>query len=284
MEEKDMRGKVCIVTGSNSGIGKVTARVLAMRGATVVMICRNPDKANPVLEEIKTGSGNDKVELLLADLSKMGDIRSVAEEFKKKYDRLDVLINNAGVIVSKRTLTEDGYETTFAVSHLAPFLLTHELLDILKASAPSRVINVSSEGHRLGTINFNNLQGEKFYNFMLAYGSAKLAEIMFTYEMAGRIDGSGVDVNALHPGGIASNFGIKSGGLVGLSMKLSRPFLISSEKGARTSLYLATSPEVEGTSGKYFNKSRAVKSSKKSYNKKTSEKLWDITAGLTGIK
>ena len=241
-----MQGKVCMITGANSGIGKTTAKGLARLGATVVLVCRNKEKGNKALEEIKSETGNDKIDLLIADLSSQKSIRDLASNFKTKYAKLDVLINNAGVYRNKRTLTEDGIETTFAVNHLAPFLLSNLLLDELKASPSSRIIIVASGLERQGKINFDDLQCENGYSGFGAYNQSKLANVLFTYELARRLEGTGITVNCLQPGFVRTNL-IRERRLVTFLLK---PLQITPEKGAETSIYLASSAEVEGVSGK----------------------------------
>ena len=276
-----MQGKVCLVTGASSGLGFVTARRLARLGATVVMVCRNQQKGEAAQAEIKTASGNDKVDLLLADLSSQQSIRQLADEFKRKYDRLDVLVNCAGGVAGKRVLTADGYEQTFAVNHLGYFLLTNLLLDTLKASAPARIVSVASEAQSSGHINFDDLMGTKQYRPWVAYAQSKLANVMFTYALARQLAGSGVTVNAVHPGAVRSGFGGDYGGIVGLGMKLIRPFEISPERGAQTIIYLATSPEVEGVSGEYFSNKKPIKSNKQSYDVADQQRLWQVSEQLT---
>lgn len=281
MEQSNMQGKICLVTGSSSGIGKVTARELARMGATVVMVCRDRAKGEAAQAEIKAASGSEQVDLLLADLTSLADVRRVAADFKQKYTRLHILIHNAGAINSARKVTPDGLEATFAANYLAPFLLTEQLLDVLKASAPARIVNVSSAAHQAGRIDFADLQGEKRYNPWKAYGQAKLALLLFTYELASQLEGSGVTVNALHPGVIASNFDQGLSNFFRFGWKLMYPFLSSVERGAQTTLYLATSPEVEGVSGKYFVNLRERKSSSRSYSEATRQRLWQLSKELT---
>src|SRR5579883_1919609 len=278
--ESTMQGKICLVTGSSSGIGKVTARELARLGATVVMVCRNRAKGEAAQAEIKAATGNERVELILADLTSLADVRRAAAEFKERYTRLHVLIHNAGGVSSVRRVTPDGLEVTFVVNYLAPFLLTELLLDVLKASAPARIVNVSSAAHQGGKIDFDDLQGEKGYSMWKAYGQAKLALILFTYELARRLEGSGVTVNALHPGVIASDFGQGLGKFSRVGWKLAAPFMTSVERGAQTTLYLATSPEVEGISGKYFANRKEVRSSRRSYDQAVRQRLWQVSEEL----
>ena len=274
-----MTGKVCLVTGANSGIGKPTAMALAEMGATVVLVCRNRDTGEEALREIHQRTGNRSSELLIADLSSQAAIRSLAAQFKEKHDRLDVLVNNAGVVMRKRVLTADGIETTFAVNHLAYFLLTNLLLDVLRKSAPARIVNVASAAHTSGTMNFDDLSGENRYSSWGAYCQSKLANILFTYELAKKLAGSGVTVNCLHPGVIATGLFRNLPKFIDLVARL---FLTRPEKGAETSVYLATSPEVEGVSGKYFAKKRAVNSSAESNDREEARRLWEASEKLTG--
>jgi retinol dehydrogenase 14 len=281
-----MGERVCLITGATSGIGKATAMGLANMGASVVLVSRDRGKGEAVMTEIKEKSGNASVDLLLADVSSQEEIRRLAEEFKEAYPRLDVLINNAGVFSSKRITTADGIEMTFAVNHLAYFLLTNLLLDVLKASAPSRIVNVSSGDHSNGTIDFDDLQGEKGYKGPKAYSQSKLANVLFTYELARRLEGTGVTANCLHPGGrmpVRTNFGSGVSGVFGLMVRALRPLMISPEQGAETSIYLASSPEVEGVSGKYFVKKTEARSSDESYDEKIARRLWQVSAELTNL-
>ncbi len=276
-----MAGKTCILTGANTGIGKATAFGLAKMGATVVMVCRSLERGEAAMAEIKRGSGNDSVSLLLADLSSRAAIHRLAADFKAKYPNLHVLINNAGIIPKKRTVAEDGLETQFAVNHVAYFLLTNLLLDQLKASAPSRIINVSSQVHNGASIDFDDLQSERSYSPTRVYGWTKLANVLFTYELAHRLEGTRVTVNCLHPGTVATN--ILADYMPGGFRFMAKMIGVSSEEGAQTSLFLATSPEVEGVSGKYFVNQGAVHSSKASYDKTAARRLWQVSAELTGL-
>ncbi len=278
-----MREKVCLITGGNSGIGKATALGLANTGATVVVVSRDRGRGEAAIAEIKQKSANGSVDLTLADLSSQGSIRHLAKDFKDKYGRLHVLISNAGVFLGKRTVTVDGIETTFAVNHLAPFLLTNLLLDVLEASAPARIVNVTSSGERSGTINFDDLQGERTYSGIRAYNQSKLAMILFTYELARRLEGTGVSANCVHPGVVVTNLGRGGDGFFGFLLKFMRPFFSSPEKGAETPIYLASSPEVEGVSGKYFAKKAEATSSAQSYNEEISRRLWQVSAELTKL-
>jgi NAD(P)-dependent dehydrogenase (short-subunit alcohol dehydrogenase family) len=275
--------KVCLITGATSGIGKATAMGLASMGASVVMVGRDRGRGEAAMAEIEVGSGNASVDLMLADLSSQDEIRRLADEFEKAYPRLDVLVNNAGLFRSERITTADGLETTFAVNHLACFLLTNRLLDVLEASAPSRIVNVSSGEQRNATIDFDDLQGEKGYRGAKAYSQSKLAAVLFTYELARRLEGTGVSANCLHPGVVGTNFGSGVSGAFGVMVRALRPLMISPEKGAETSVYLASSPEVEGVSGRYFVKKAEARSSDASYDEGIARRLWEVSAELTKV-
>lgn len=281
----NMQGKVCIVTGATSGIGKATALGLAQMGATVVMVCRNKVKGEEAQNEIKEISGNDAIDLMLADLSSQESIRQLAENFQQHYKHLDVLINNAGVVNLTRRETSNGYEMMFAVNYLAPFLLTNLLMEQLKTSAPARIINVSSDSHEAGYIKMDDLQSEKQYKFMRSYGQSKLALVLFTYELARRLQGTGVTANCLHPGFVATNIGQNGVGSIGRGItKLIFSILgISPEEGAKTSIYLASSHEIEGITGKYFVKSIPVRSAPISYDETLQRQLWDESAKLVNL-
>lgn len=281
--DKSMNGKICMVTGATGGIGAVTAQALATQGATVVVVGRSKEKSVATVARIKERTGSPTVEFMLADLSVQNEVRQLAEQFRSRYRHLDVLVNNAGAIFRKRQETVDGIEMTFALNHLSYFLLTNLLLNTIKASAPSRIINVSSESQRRAKMNFDDIQGRKKYSAMNAYGQSKLANVLFTYELARRLEGSGVTVNTLHPGFVATNLGENMEGIFGLFVRLLHLFAISSEQGAQTSIYLATSPEVEDVTGQYFEKQKAVQSSKISYDKAVAKKLWQVSTELTGL-
>lgn len=279
-----LHGKICMVTGANSGIGKATALGLAQMGATVVMVCRDRTKGEEVQNEIKTKSGNNAGVLLLADLSSQQSIRQLAENFRQHYTHLHLLINNAGVFMLTRRETVDGLEMTLAVNHLAPFLLTNLLLDVIKNSAPARIVNVSSESHQSGSIKMDDLQGKKGYRSLNTYGQSKLAVVMFTYELARRLEGTGVTVNCLHPGFVATRIGQRgTGPIVRAAVKFIFRFGISPEEGAKTSIYLATSPDVEGVTGKYFANSIPIRSATISYNESLQRQLWEESSKLVNI-
>ncbi len=280
MTEMSLQGKICLVTGSTSGIGKVTARELANKGATVVLVSRNRAKGEATQAEIKQTTGNENVDLLVADLSLLQEVRCLAVEFQQKYSHLHILVNNAGGVYSPRKVTSEGLEATLALNYLAPFLLTELLVDTLKASAPARIINVSSMAHSRN-IAFDNLQGEKSYAAMRNYGQAKLALILFTYELARRLEGTGVTVNALHPGLVASNFNSGTKGMTHFIGEVVYFFAgISVKQGAQTTLYLATSPQVEGVTGKYFANNQEKKSARSSYDQALGQRLWKVSEQL----
>lgn len=282
----NMNGKTCVVTGASSGLGKVTATALSSMGAHVVMVCRDPARGEAAQADIVGASRNEKVDLLIADLSSQRQVRRVAADIRDRSDRLDVLVNNAGAMNTARTLTEDGIETTWAVNHLAYFLLTNELAALLRSSTPARVVNVSSRAHVGRRINFDDVQGERGYQGYRIYGQSKLANVLFTYELARRLDGNGVTANCLHPGVVATGFGHNNrtdlfGRAFGGVLTAIRPFLLSPERGAETSVYLASSPEVDGVTGKYFVKKKAVASSPESYDEAAASRLWQLSEEQT---
>jgi NAD(P)-dependent dehydrogenase (short-subunit alcohol dehydrogenase family) len=279
-----MNGKICLVTGGTSGIGKATAQALAEMRATVVITGRNALKTARVVKEIRAASRNPNVDSLLADLSSQQEVRRLAGEFKQRYGPLHVLINNAGAAFMQRQLSVDGIEMTFALNHLAYFLLTSLLLDTLKASAPARIINVSSGAHTSGKIEFDNLQGERTYGFA-TYPNAKLATILYTVELARRLEGTGVTVNALHPGLTATGFGKNNGKVMAALVSILAPlFMRSPAKGAQTSIYLASSPSVEGVTGKYFYDSQVTPAAGQTADRVVARKLWDVSAEMVHLQ
>ncbi len=284
--EVDMSDKVVIVTGGNSGMGKETVIALADMGATVILGARNAERGKAALDEIRDYQPKGKVLLQLADLSVMSEVRKFANEFKQNFNKLHVLVNNAGGIWSKRILTSEGNEFTIAINHLAPFLLTQLLMDELKAAKSSRIINISSIGHRFGIIDFDNMMGEKEYSATSAYGRAKLALIMQTYEMAKRIKArsiEGIDLFAVHPGGVRTNFANQNI-MWRILMGLAAPFLAGAAKGARTAVYLASSPEVVGKTGTYWVSKKPRKSSDASYDEGNWAKVWEWSVKRTGVE
>lgn len=280
----NMKGKTCIVTGSNSGIGREAALALADMGATVVMAVRDRERGEKARAEIVNEIRNDAARLMICDISSTESIRQFANEFKERYDKLDVLVNNAGAFFSKRETTVDSFERTLAVNYLGPFLLTHELVPLLKSSAPSRIINVGSGMARSGRIAFGDLQYEKNYSGMKAYANSKLMLTMYTYELARRLAGSGVTVNVVEPGFVSTNLGKNSGSLLlSLGYKMMRPVQISAKKGAETSAYLASAPELEGVTGKCFYKLEEAEAALISYDQETQRRLWDTTLESLGL-
>ncbi len=280
-----MQDKIVLVTGATTGIGYVTALELARMGATVVGVARNPHKAEDALKSIRSQTGNSRVEFLLGDLSQQAQVRRLAEEFKSRHPRLDILINNAGALFIDRQETSEGIEMTLALNHLAYFLLTSLLMESLGKAPSARIINVASEAHRRGHIDLDDLEKTRQYFGWSAYCQSKLANVLFTYELDRRLKlkGGSITANALHPGFVASGFS-KNNAL--WYRILSAPvFLaaISPEKGARTSIYLASSPDVEGVSGKYFRKQKAVASNPESYNEALARRLWEWSEEKTGL-
>ena len=274
-----------MITGSNSGIGKAAAVALAQRGATIVMVCRDPAKGESARLDIiaRSGAKSEDVTLMLADLSSLDSVRQLAADFLKKDRKLHVLINNAGLILGDRRATKDGLETTFVVNYLSHFLLTNLLLGAIRSSAPSRIINVSSEAHTSGHIDFEDLRAEKNYGGMRAYSQSKLAQVLFTHELARRLQGTGVTVNSLHPGVIATNWGRHSVGAMSVGIRLISPFMASPEKGAETSVYLASSPDVAEVTGKYFDKKKETSSSPESNDDAEALRLWKVSLALVGL-
>src|SRR5829696_8772679 len=278
-----MQGKVCLITGGTNGIGKSTAHELVRMGATVVIVGRNAQKTSQVVEEIRQSTGNDTVDSLLADLSSQRNVRRLANEFESKYSRLHVLLNNAGAVFMQRQLSVDGIEMTFALNHLAPVLLTNLLLESLKASAPARIINVSSGVHSSGKIEFDNLQGERAYS-PKAYDNSKLANLLFTLALAQRVAGSGVTVNALHPGFVSTGFGKNNPGFLMKIIRAVVPLIgRSPEKGAETSIYLASSPEVQSITGKYFVDCKVTQPAPQATDSAVARKVWDISADMVHL-
>jgi NAD(P)-dependent dehydrogenase (short-subunit alcohol dehydrogenase family) len=287
-----LEGKVCVVTGATSGIGQVTARVLAERGAEVIVVSRNPQRCANTVTGIRQQTGNERVNYLVADLSSQGQIRDLVKRFHQRYHRLNVLVNNAGGFFLTRRESPDGIEMTWALNHLSYFLLTNLLLDVLIDSGTpgdaSRVVNVASASHRGAHIDFDDLQKKRCYRGMRAYGQSKLGNVLFSYELARRLEQAGyserLTANCLHPGFVATSLAGDNGWLVRLFLPLLRFFGRTPEEGAQTSIYLATSPEVEGVTGKYFVDCKPVRSDPVSYDQTIAGRLWEISAEMTGLK
>jgi NAD(P)-dependent dehydrogenase (short-subunit alcohol dehydrogenase family) len=277
---QSMQGKTVIVTGATSGIGFIAARELARKGAQTVLISRSAEKCAAAVEQIKKETGQTQVESLAADLSTKAGVQQAAYEFKKRHPRLDVLVNNAGAMFMSRLVSVDGFEMTFALNHLNYFHLTILLLDLLKASGAARIVNVSSDAHRGGKIHFDDLQLTHNYSGFGAYSQSKLANVLFTYELARKLEGTKVTANALHPGFVNTGFAKNNGGFFKFAMALLSPMQKKPENGAQTSIYLASSPEVETVSGKYFADCKAVQSDPASYDRAAAEKLWQLSLEL----
>lgn len=273
-----MSGKTCLVTGATSGIGEVAALELAREGARLVLVGRSREKAEATADRIRREAGNPAVQYLLADLSSRAEVRRLADEIKARHPRLDVLVNNAGAMFAPRRESVDGIEMTWALNHLAYFRLTDLLLDTLKAGAPSRVVSVASDAHRMVSgINFDDVQGKKSYKAFRIYGQSKLANILFTRELARRLEGTGVTANCLHPGFVATNFTTGEGWLYWAMKQAARVMAVTPERGAQTTVYLASSPEVGGTSGGYFAKSRPAKTTAAGRDDRAARRLWELS-------
>ena len=272
-----MTGKVCVVTGATAGLGKETALGLAKMGATVVIVARDAAKALRTADEIEKGAPNAQVDVVLADFASLDAVRAAAREIGARYGAVNVLVNNAGVAKKHRTLSVDGSELTFAVNHLAPFLFTRELMPLLRAGVPSRIVNVASAAEAHGPIDFDDLHSEKNYRGFRVYGKTKLMNVLFTYELATRLADTGITVNCLHPGAVATDL-LRQ--LPWWLYAMISPFLLTPEQGAKTQLFLASSPAVEGMSGGYYVKGKAARSSPRSYDVEARRRLWDVSEGL----
>jgi len=284
----DMQGKTVVVTGGNSGIGFETAAALAGMGARVLVTARNADKGRAAVSAMAQRSGGDgAVQLVTFDLADLSSVRRGATEILEQAPRLDVLVNNAGLVLSERAETVDGFETTFATNHLGPFLLTNLLLDRIRSSSPARIVNVASTAHRTARkgIPFHDLQSEKRYTGMRVYGQSKLANILFTLELARRLEGTGVTANSLHPGTVRTGYGADGDvrGLLAFGIRVSAPFFLSPAKGARTSIYLASAPELEGVSGEYFVKCTPRRPKPWARDPDAARRLWRVSEELVGL-
>ncbi len=283
-----MKGKRVLLTGATNGIGKQASLELAQMGADLVIVGRNEAKTRRVQNELRALNGGGEIDHLIADLSSMAEVRRIAAEFRARHDRLDVLLNNAGAAFSEFQLSADGYEMSFALNHISYYILTHLLLDLLiqtsQEQGEARIINVSSSAHRNATLRLDNLSDESGYSFMNSYGASKLMNVQFTYELARRLGDSAVTVNAVHPGLVSTGFGHNTGRIWSALIKAAQKlFAISPEKGAETLVYLASSPEVAGISGKYWNEKQQKRSSDNSYDREQQERLWEFSAQATGV-
>lgn len=281
----DLANKVCVVTGANSGIGKETVRAMARRGAHVVMVCRNRERAVQAKEELVSDTGHKEIEIMLADLAVQHHVREVASRIRDKFLKVDILINNAGFIPNKKKITIDGVEKTLAVNHLAPFLLTNLLLEHMEKAEEARIINVSSELHRMGTSNFDldNLQLDRHYSPMKAYSLSKLCNIMFTYELSKRCADTSITAISLHPGFVQTQLAESASWIMKLFYFFGQPFMQSAEAGSRTLIKLATFDDISSLNGKYFRKTKVSSPSSIAYNDKFTKKLWEKSELLTGL-
>lgn len=278
-----MNGRTVLITGATNGIGKATTIGLAAMGANLIIVGRDRARTESTVQEIKKAYPNVSIDFMLADLSSFASVRQLAEQVNQNVPALHVLINNAGTLNTSRTLTIDGFEETFQVDYLSPFLLTNSLLPLLKKSGNARIVNVSSGIHQMGKIQWDDLQSEKQYKEYRAYAQANLARILFTYELARQLKGTDVTANCLHPGGVATNMGANNKTFMSTVFRLAAPLLKKPEQGAQTSIYLASSPEVAGVSGKYFVNCKERKSSKSSYNEDDAQRLWKVSEDLVGL-
>ena len=279
-----MKDKVCLVTGATAGIGLVTARELARKGARVILVGRSSERCARAADEIRAQAGTTAVEWLVADLSSQADIRRLADQVRKRSGRLDVLVNNAGGIFLKRQESADGIEMTFALNHLSYFLLTNLLLPLLESSSPARIVNVASDAHKGISINFNDIEGKTRFGGWRAYQQSKLANILFTYELARRLEGKRVTANTLHPGFVRTTI-FREPGFVGWLLRRAADVIaLSPEDGAKTSIYLASSPDVAGISGRYFVKEKPTESSPQSRDAAAAQRLWQLSEEMTGVK
>jgi len=277
-----MQGKIVLITGANSGVGFATAVALARVGARVLMVCRDGKRGEAARATVADAAGGAAPELLLADMSSQQSVRALADEIRRRENKIDVLINNAGGMFAERALTVDGIEKTFATNHLGPFLLTNLIIDLVRAASGGRIINVAAEAYP-GKLDFDNLQGERQYGFLSAYFRSKLENIIFTVELARRLNGSGVTVNCMSPGPTRTGFGSNMTGLAGLFPRLTKIWFPGPEVGARTLIHLASSPEVRGVSGRFFLRKRARRTKPVTLDPEVAARLWRISAELVGL-
>jgi NAD(P)-dependent dehydrogenase (short-subunit alcohol dehydrogenase family) len=282
-EPWSVRGRVCVVTGSSWGIGREVARGLARQGARVVMLSRTKERGEAARADVVATTGSQTVDLLVANLSVQAEVRRVAREIDERYGQLQVLVNNAGGVFRRLPVTPDGLEYTFALNHLGYFLLTNLLLPKLKTSAPSRVVCVASEAHWGARWDWENLQGERHYHQLEAYCNSKLANILFTNELARRLEGTGVTANAAHPGFVRSGFGRTASLSLRIGVLVAWPCGISAQKGAQTPLWAATAPELAGVTGKYFARCAEARSSQEAHDAAMAARLWLVSEKLTGF-
>lgn len=279
-----MKGKIVLITGANSGIGKETAKELARQGATIYMVCRSRKRGEDAKKEIVAYSKNPNVHIRLCDLASLGSIHEYGMNIREELSHIDVLINNAGALFGNRMMTLDGLEMTFALNHVGYFLNTHYLLDLVRKGTDKRIINVASVAHKsVSKIDFSDLQSEKKYAQMMVYGRSKLYNIYFTRELARRVKEEGITVNCLHPGVVSTNFGNTANWYMRVAMPLGRKFMIGARKGAQSSVYLASSPKVDGITGQYFDKGKPGKPTRIAQNDQYALKIWEATMDITGL-
>jgi retinol dehydrogenase 12 len=275
-----MQGKTVLITGATGGIGLESARALGQMGANLLLTARNPSRSEAALQSLRQ-SGLQNIEFFYGNLESLADVRRIASEIAAKHPKLDVLLNNAGTINQKRRVTVDGLEATFALNHLSYFLMTNLLLENLKQSSGARVVNVSSNAHNAARLNFDDLQSEKGYSAWISYGNSKLQNILFTTELSQRLQGTGVTANSLHPGVVNTNFGREGGGdISSFLFNLARPFFLTPAQGAATSIYLASSPEVSGVTGQYFDNKKVKTPSRAAQDRLSASRLWQISETL----
>lgn len=280
-----MKGKIVVITGANSGIGRATTMALAKKGATIYMVCRNRQRGEAARQEIIKASNNNNIELMLCDLSSMGSIKELGYSMRNRVSHIDVLINNAGAIFGNRTNSIDGLEMTFALNHVGYFMVAHHLLDLIKNGKDKRIVNVASIGHKsVKRVNFEDLQNRKSYRQLKVYCESKLYNIYFTQILAQKLKKEGITVNCLHPGVVSTNFGKDAKWYFKIMLPIGRTFMIQPEKGAETSIYLASSNNVKNITGQYFDKCVPGKLAPIARNKQNAQKIWDITQQITGVK